>query len=382
MRFIKLSFILLSILILFSCPESSNPFSEYEGVNLIQAHPLSGWEETDTSDTYLNFEVLTEAQAGTVTALPAGSEVYRLEYLNLAPNGDFETPPIGNGWTTFDGDPVTPPTFALVTESSSYAISGSTGVFDVDTSDRLEFDLSALDGFAEGVTYNMKFDFRGAKTVIFDLRDATESYLDTSWQTSASDLTTLYSFPIDGSSINGGGTRIFTINSIKDSEKAQQDGSMDNLRIVRTDRSYYIYLEIYQEETGRLDLQSGTYRFSCYVKQEIDDQISPSVANRFRNNGISLTTNYYSDYQGTPGTSTPDKYKTAVFKPTDDGADWSGWTEVYVEDSFQIPPIEEPTVTPAPAAVPIITVMIMPTNYLDKDAGSLLIAAPTFEFLP
>ena len=61
-----------------------DPFSNYRGVNLIASGTLADW--TPDSGTYLGY-----GSVGGETPPIASAPVYRLELLNLIPNGDFDT---------------------------------------------------------------------------------------------------------------------------------------------------------------------------------------------------------------------------------------------------------------------------------------------------
>ena len=113
-------------------------------------------------------------------------------------------------------------------------------------------------------------------------------------------------------------------------------------------------------------LLPGTYRFSVYIKQEPSASISPTVKNRFRAAGITLQAAGPAD----AGSTT---YAYAVHSPDDDGADWSAWSQVYVDIEGLNPSSQESAG---------IDISITPNNINAKDVGSILVASPSLEFLP
>ena len=143
------------------------------------------------------------------------------------------------------------------------------------------------------------------------------------------------------------------------------NGYMDNLRMVRTDIDNKIILPVPYRAEGRPDLESGTYKFSVYIKHvetlplnEFHAQ-SVSLGMAATDGGLHLVENH------------------AIYHSDDPGADWSNWTEITVESFLQIDtPPEDPE-------DPAVYLTITPTNIQlaqTKDVGSILVASPQLRY--
>jgi len=76
-----------------------------------------------------------------------------------------------------------------------------------------------------------------------------------------------------------------------DLKHQNNEGYIDDFRIVRSDIDYYLKLTVPYSEAGRPDLPSGTYRFSVWFKAEDAADASPSTSappGRFNSSRISL----------------------------------------------------------------------------------------------
>ena len=358
---LALGLVLLPLFLLFSC-NTSDLFEEYRGVNLISSYAFdsAGWTKDRSESYYMNFESVTAAEAGTTSGLPDGAAIYRLEIPNLMPDGDFETTTAGSlpaGWSDTGG----------TNQVAATGIYGQSLAYDIDNTQRLNFTLSTVaDSFSANGYYLIRF-LLNQPAAVFDYHDGTSSsFLAKPWKLAGLSGVTAFPTTEDDPEIlaQTGGT--FSINDIAQTESIVQSGKLDNFRVVRTDISNTVSLNVPYQETDRLDLLPGTYRFSVYIKQEPASNISPTVKNRFPATGITL------QIEGTPDYIS-NGYAYAVHYPTDEGVDWSSWTQISV-DIHGLNPSSQPDVG--------IDVSITPNDINDKDVGSILIASPSLEFLP
>ncbi len=363
---------------LLSCARE-DPFPEYRGVNLIANHGFGADWVSDQSLPYMVFE---EASADAGSAPPSSGAVYRLEILNLMPNGDFESTTVGQhplGWTATDSDVTY---YVSENKNAEFAIEGKSLYLTFPKSDsRLNFDLrntntGLSDGFKEGATYLWRFLFRSEKEkLITEINNnADAAGILTTWnQSRVGTEADIQTFPASNIaypevSVNQGFQNYYFCIGTLSYEQTPQTAGIDNIRITRTDLPYMIRLGLLYSETGRLPLLSGTYRFGVYIKA--DSKVTPAYPNRFPAQAVSLGID----------SSASGMLSPAVYKPTDSGVDWSDWTFVSGEFRLQIDP-------PASGAEnePVITLFLSPSNYVNgfwgKDIGSILIADPYLEFV-
>ncbi len=364
---IPVSVLILSwaALITLSCSNGTDLFGEYRGVNLIEGYGFDydGWTADWSESYYMNFEAVTAADAGGTTGLPDGAAVYRLEIPNLMPDGDFEATTVPN-----PPDNWTPGGVGTVVTAAT-GISGTTMVYDCpDKTDKINFSLSNLaDSFNAGSFYTIRFDFI-VGSALFDYHNGTNTQLPVYWEIAG--LSGIQPFPtaeIDSEILAvSGGT--FSINTPSDIASIVQSGKIDNFRVIRTDIPYAIRLEVPSIREGKPELIPGTYRFSVYVKQEESASVTPAVLNRFRSTGVTL------QVEG-PYASHSDTSAAAAFHPDDENADWSSWQAISVDINDLYPSAKEEPDN-------VVVLSVYPHDVNDEDIGSILIAAPSLEFIP
>lgn len=370
-RFVLLIF---PLLILFACGEK-NLFLEYDGVNLISAKDFSveGAWRLDYGLT-TNFAYMGYASAGTVTEAVAdgpasGAAVYRLEIVNLMPNGDFEDDTAAD-WVLNDTD--------AIASSSNVSVSGSRLNYQINNnSERFDYDLTSLqDGLTENANYILHFSVLNSTTLTLMIHPGF-SPASTYWIMPANLLVT--SFPMENLSpeftiTDTTGANYLSVGDFEGEYRSSvANGYLDILRISRVDIQHLLITEIpynFTSENG-LTLIHGTYRFSAYIKNDPD--VTPAVKNRF---GASSVTIGLSEL-GTNALAeiVPVKTNFLVYRPTDEGADWSAWTKVSATLNLQ------PTEPDNPDQA-IARLFIFPSDYNAQDVGSILISSPSLTFLP
>lgn len=413
-------FPLALVLILTGCPDTDR-FADLVGVNLIEPHPFgdgagtSEWLVDTVADnpafSYLAFEeasVAAAAAAGTDGLPAAGSSaVYRLELLNLFPNGDFEATPEGDtpdGWTL---DALT----AAVASASSSSIPVSIGdpdaepieglsmFYKVDSASLISFDfqnsdptLSLSDGFISNALYVIRADFRFAKGNIFILEysDGSIGGIKRTWEVRPllGSETGIFSFPGDfiiddgilDSEITADSTATsFSINSLVSGEI--HGSVIDNIRVVRSDPTHRLRFKVPYREAGRPDLvDGGTYRFSIYVHEDPTHhhgEASLAVSNRFIAAAVTIGLNTVS----ADGTFAGAEQAFEVFSEASAGEWSSSWTLISHDFPVQF---EKPAAGNEDAFVLELTVC--PANlsggFHSIDSGSLLISSPFLEYIP
>ncbi len=135
----------------------------------------------------------------------------------------------------------------------------------------------------------------------------------------------------------------------------------------RTDMDQYIFFDVPYQETAGLPLVSGAYRFSVWIKAEIDGQVTPGVSNRYRASGIVLEidddiTDIASGTQEAIYLSISDQWtRISVTKP-----------DVFIDND----PLPADTDTMIQLRITPITTY---TGGGSMPLGSLLVAEPTLE---
>ena len=375
---------LLFPLILFGC-DPIDHFTDFREVNLIKKAGFSSgqWALTDTSGDYLRFQEVTDSAVIESTAdLPNGADdvIYRLEILNLMPNGDFEEEfsTVFSSETLEDvWDPSSVPADVEVLHynaSETNAIDGRGLEFTINKLNaRVDFDLNRLnDGFIVGGLYMPFFDFRVPDVLegfYLEYNDGV-SDVEQSWLinriTSTKSVRLFY--PNTGDLVSGGtAVAIFASAGINNLSVGGfeavdlQHVYLDNFRFMRTDLKLALSLEVpYQDEGGdRPDLVSGLYRFTFYVKRDPTNTLlskTDVTKNRFPARAVTV------EIQGTSGVTFD------VSAPDDEVKDWKTWQKIVVDRFYQI---EEPAAGENPTE---ITIFISPQDYTidpaGKDAGS------------
>ena len=353
---------------------------EYRGVDLIADRGFSAAGFIDSYIAgatppfdYVNYvEIADSTVYGGTTGLPAvPGSIYRLELVNLLPNGDFETTaalatPIGwfeDAGATLQGDAT--PGDAITGMSAYFAVTGTTSTY---------FDLRA--GLADLLvypgTYHLNLRLRRATDVIrvnFDYGSLTASALTLngiSWESDNTDPSRpVEEFPND--------TNIDVVNIFPVAEGAEhylyigapedeaavigQQGHIDDVRIGRYDILPHVALSLGTAVSdGSLDILPGVYRFSVYVKSEIDSELTPNTANAFRPGQITLGIN--------------DRWDTTTI----DDAAWSSseWVQVHFGALLRSDDLAE---------TDAVTLRLTVSSNENPMVGRILIAAPTFELV-
>ncbi len=379
-------------------------FSEYENTNLLSAtsRELSPnqWT-TDQTSTYMTYE----AVSGTGYEPPvdhSDARVYRLEIKNLIPNGDFEASTVGtapNGWSVANNGGLAD-TLEIIDAGNlgsgvaAGLINDKTMHFSVDdASDLVIYNLrdanyGVSDGFLGSASYLIRYDYRTAGQLFFEYNDTINSLsywplYGNSNQTRPSDLTNLIQFPPDPSkgnfpdpdiTVESASDYNYVFGSLDPANSGPQEGYIDNIRLIRTDITYKLKLNLSVNDTIH-PLISGTYRFSLYIKRDP----SAGTGNRFQTNRVTIGI----QGGGIGGEETSfDESLYSIFKTYYDGEggmDWSNWTQIYVDCFVQIP-------ENLSNSTQILELTICPTDdqhgASNMDVGSILISSPSLVMSP
>lgn len=366
---LALTVILILVLTFSGCEEVTGGFEEYVGVNLLEysdgalVHDFASgdwaYQDPAASPVYMNFAPGATAD---VSGLPAATaDISIIEIHNLAQNGNFENAGLP-GWSTGGTGTFTHNAAGMLDQDSMY--------FDTLTApaDPINFDLTALaDGFINNSTYNFSFDFLGKNINAFSVNNdaADTDFFIPPWEmtTEGGSFVRYNLSDIAAATViedPGVANPVLSIGSRNISRG--QEGYIDNLKITRTDVEKWIYTELTLEEAGRLNLISGTYRFSVYIRFEDAAETSPNV-DLFNASGVSLCIEDLSPYG------------SGEIRSIAADAGWSSWTEVSVTGYVDI----ESTILPGD---PVIRLSISPALYYDQEPGRLLIAAPSLTLIP
>lgn len=368
------------------CAPATDPFAAYRGVNLIASISLSKWA-ADQGAAYMTFEPVS-------AAAPSGgsTEVYRLEIGNLVPDGDFEQSaegPSANGWTATGGD-----TLEVIDGAAAHAISGHTMHFiTYDPDDLISFNLrdatwGARDGFLANAAYNLLFEYRTDKSLVFEYHTQTslpDSQIH-SWQVGggASGATTnpsfdnLNEFPgtsnpgLSEIAVDGESTALCAFGSIDPTLGQPQEAYIDNFRVVRTDIPCRVRLLLRRQGDTSQPLLAGQYTFSVYVRSDPDVGTTP---NRFASSSVSLgilrRTPVSTDTVVTSGWQ-------QTFQNGQNGLDFSSWTKLSIT-------LEGDETDPGNSAT-TLELSIGSTDdtrgSAGKDCGSILMSSPSLELVP
>lgn len=365
---------LTAALLLFAagCP-TSDLFAEYRGRNLAVGYDFDSgsWAieyDITTAFTYAQFQSVTAAEAGTTSGLPDSSApIYRLEAVNLAENGDFEAA-LSVNWTI----PAVPGiSVARDPGVGDEQLDGNSLYFNSNGSDTIDYAMKAGSaGIGASGSYAVRFDFKspeGQNSLTFEINDGTDSLSLWGPFTSLEEWAVRKDFPRDvptvGSSlfISGAADRVFSIGTLSVTEPVQT-GRIDNLRIARVDTNERAEAAVPLAPAGTdLDIVSGWYRFSVWVKKEDAAQVTPAVPNAFHASAITLSLNGNRE----------------AFYP---GTDYTGseWTQVSFDTFVDAGGAADPADT-------VLTLGITPNDRVTlgwNDIGRVLVSTPSIELLP
>jgi len=391
LRLIVASGAAAALALLMSACEPVNPYPEYVGINILESRGVTaatggaGYLDGSLPGFAFDYIELTElgaAEYGTSVGLPAGAPVFRLEVLNLLPDGDFEASTVG---ANPDGAPWVQNGTPTLFEVNDDVVGGVPGF---GTNNYLEFDVAPLntgaldldahlaDGLVGSGVYHIQFEIvRNTPTSILtlDYGEGTTSYLEDdslSWtfETPSEEQTDtpVRRFPTRGDEVFNGpgtfyasaaGTGSLYVGSPEEVFAASA-GYVDNIRIGRLDILPHWALPLPAVATDGLELVPGTYRFRVWVKSEVDTQITPEPDgwNRFRAGQITIGANNV----------------FTTYRQGDFGWDSNTWAELTYE--FTLTP-QEITQTPA------LTIQITPSSLDTPAVGSILISEPVLELV-
>ncbi|MDC7226536.1 MAG: hypothetical protein PQJ61_07205 [Spirochaetales bacterium] len=349
-------------------------FTEYDDVNLIGHTLLSDWATTQNT-TYMTYESVASATAGTSGLPDSSALIYRLEINNLVPDGDFEVGPdlATSGWTAV----LTTGTALL--DSGPHELDGNAIYFDLSNTEYIEYDLSQMaDGPVDDSLYVFRFSLQGSATgnYYFEISETSTPIINqftpyipnsgTNEQLAVpfdfNELTTPEFLIYDWEN------QVFRINFETDGKV--QEGYFDNFRIVKSDQTHYLQTELTVYDSNRTDelpLISGTYRFSVYVKADPELASRP---NSFDTDSVMLMVESLDPDSLTDATSMQSF-------DAEDYDDFTDWTEIYMDVTLQIDETED-------TEEAVIRLTVSPTNSiggaLTMDAGSILISTPSLKF--
>ena len=345
---------LSAAIFIFNACEYDDSLSPYLDTDFLTSTGLADWRTSDDA-TYMNFTGITDV-------LPdGGTDAYRLELLNLMPNGDFTNSDVSTWFTTAN---------ASVTHDTSGVISGNALRYSVTTSDDyIRYSLPVIPPHQ----YKLLFDY----SILSGINPEGKAQFSIFKSSSVSDEITnqINTGSPDGTLLTNQvlafdselGTESFVIGTV------EQQGYLDNIRLVRTDNAQEIYYEVpyMQSADDELPLISGTYKFSLWIKSEAAADLTPVVPNRFPARGLTLRIAGVAA-NGCSGS------ETAYFTESDLNGEW---TSMSVSASISIVPQDAPATAGDPYP-PVIRLSVTPRDNdagLDTsyDIGSLLVGAPS-----
>ena len=380
MRRLLLAPLAALVLALSGCPWAADPLADYDGLELI-TRSFADWV-TDPSlsaapAAYVNVEVAAAGDGET------GDDAYRLEVLNLYEDGEFADGTVGN-WTV-----VAAATAGIsgTTEIDGYTLQVAT----ISSPDYAQLQLragSVTDGFLDGGSYIVRFDYRSDDLVTFSYHNGLDD-LDF-WDfygsedgnaTGASIANTVEfppatviideSFPLLSPSDANGENYYLAFGTLNGDHNAFEV-FVDNLRLVRSDVRPGIRLMVAADDPT-LPLVSASYVFSVYVK--LDGSVA-TVDNRNDAEAVTLTmtggqVGSDGEFSG-EGTS---YLARDVFAP--DPATWSDWTLLSIESQQ----MQIATGTDFGLELSVVAGDVVSSGGLDLDPGSLLISSPSLQLL-
>jgi hypothetical protein len=231
------------------------------------------------------------------------------------------------------------------------------------------FSLSALtDGYVLDALYYYQVDIKRISdetAVLFDYGNASTSYLGRDdWRIDPlpGQAIVVESIP-DRSQENLDKNNLFFAKSASDrfyvgapaADSPFTEGFFDNLRIGRHDVFPHVRFELPLTASGdQSDFVPGRYAFSVFVKSELDAQVTPSTANRFRSREISV--------------GIDEIYQT--YERSEIGWDPNTWREITYTFDLSSAKIAE--------GDPLV-ITLSPSAFGNPVVGSILVAAPRLE---
>jgi len=396
-------------LTLTGCP-SGVDWSDYEGTNLIAARPFGATDDAGDALWYfadgllagttdpvsgetaaIDYVVFEEVDSAVYGSLPADAvgPVYRLEVRNLLPNGDFENGTLDTGASWVEADINTDaPVYVSNAALAGTAIAGSHSLsLDFGSSDvyyALDLSSALLDGFPADATYAFRYlvnsnreSFSMEQNNASGPGDASNSDTNNRFRISISSILTNQTLevPIAGSADEA--PTITPRNEILAdpsfpyfsfggyfTQGASVGGTIDNIRIVRSDKNYFLRLPVPFGDADRPNLNAnGSYTVSVWIKED-------TGSNRFVPSHIALGLDSVPD--GTGG-------ETALPVAVPD--DVSSWQELSASfNGFPFDTVGTATDTVILEVLIEIGHSVGGANYIQP--GSLLMTDPFLEWSP
>ncbi|MCL2705242.1 MAG: hypothetical protein FWE72_03435 [Spirochaetaceae bacterium] len=392
-RLIILQVLLLCALSLgfISCGDPAPDLSMYRGIDYIEKYKFTSDISLSTASWTFNDSIApngyhymgfnsSETGATTVpsginqTGLPndAIGDISRLEVFNLVHDGGFEFDPALTGWSPNMVGTI--PGAAITRELAPDSI-GSTClkyVFDLFAGiepEYIRFNMgpsTIKDRFLTGNRYIIRLNFYK-----YSMYSNTPFRFNTErdWKPQAErewgfGYTKFPDASLDNSEVVAESSDNYFYVLFDDIYNSNNEGYIDDFRIVRSDIDYYLKLTVPYSEAGRPDLPSGTYRFSVWFKAEDPADASPSPTappGRFNSSRISL---------GIGKTLTTTTVKGFVASETITSGSWS---KLSVEKFIQI--------RDGDSLVLLISPADRSGGSTTLDIGSVLIAFPELYYI-
>jgi hypothetical protein len=398
-----------TLLFVAGCSLNTDYFSDYRGKNILgnSGFAVAGkWAltaNTNTSDpaynptpaNFMNWAAASDLGAQGLTTGPDGSAAYRLEIMNLIPDGDFEAG--GDTGTGFaesfwaynqssgpGSTDIAWNTTGVDGNSVPMSINNNTLAFgNLSNIDQLTLTLSnavsaAL--WARGGSYQFRFDFYNGSALAtlpltFTTPTSTANWNQVNLAQGFSSVTTQYhasEFFTVGASPTG--TYTVTINNTSNNFL----GYFDNVRMMNAAIDPTVLLSFSSLSSGTAQLLPGTkagaYTMSVYVH---DDPTAVQGAanhspNRFNPSGLTITVTAAVK----SGTGT---YQQFFPRPS---TGWTSWTQLTMNMGFDFVDTDSQL-----GGSPALTVKLSPTNTVDestngRDVGSILVAEPVLLYNP
>ncbi|MEX2443987.1 MAG: hypothetical protein WD492_10300 [Alkalispirochaeta sp.] len=400
------------VLSLAGCPTPID-WDEYDGVNFIAGRGFgsgSVWQESDDGNggDYLTFEQATDDNH---YPSDAPGTPFRLELINLIPDGDFETATAGS---LPDAWQATTNANARVVTAEDYKTSGDyegvelaafhgNKVLKVDfvgNTERLylnmatEGNLTVREAFEKDASFAFFLDFRTPyERIPVSLNsdgaletDAPNQYLVQRGQSNKS--TVSYRFPgiaqnnpaqyepeANTFTVFDPAFNRFSLGGDTEATEQRVEGVIDNVRLVRADLTHEITLDVPLQDSLQPDrprlLSRGTYEFSFWVARDLSQQ-----SNRFDARYVTVS---ITDAANETGSSLLSEFVSLEeLNGWGDGVADVGWTKL----SYQFSGPSIPFGTGGSDAV--MTVHIAFGNGAKSDhlyPGSLMVAAPRLQLI-
>ena len=300
--------------------------------------------------------------------------MYRLEIINLMPNGDFEDTSVSTGSLSTSAtaawwiDDSSGQGTASIIDTGNVVAGARSLAFELLPEDAVRFPLTSLtDGLVVPQAYSLRFGFYAIEAVpyLFTIFDNTSVEPRTEWEATAATKEIIYRFPNDFQNV----TTIFASETDFDEFRISgnlQKGSIDDVRIVPSGILLALRCELPLSDSTRpagLDLVPGTYRFTMYVRND------PSTAlNRYP--AVGVTIRMSARFAGS---------EVVFLEAEATAGSWDAWTLLTVTmNNANISAPDDPE-------EPVLEISVTPGDDAStgaRDTGSILISHPTLEHLP